>query len=48
VLAETLAKLHGSHAEAFASAVEQAVFAHVGEADALGDDVTLVVVARNA
>jgi serine phosphatase RsbU (regulator of sigma subunit) len=48
VLSETLAKLHGSHAEAFASAVEQAVFAHVGEADALGDDVTLVVVARNA
>jgi sigma-B regulation protein RsbU (phosphoserine phosphatase) len=44
-----LAALHGREAETLAAAVEDAVIAHVGgEADALGDDVTLVVVSRNA
>ncbi|HEX7192612.1 MAG TPA: SpoIIE family protein phosphatase [Thermoanaerobaculia bacterium] len=48
-LTARLAALHGRDANALAMAVDDAVIAHVGgEADALGDDVTLVVVSRNA
>jgi serine phosphatase RsbU (regulator of sigma subunit) len=44
-----LAALHGRDADAMATAVDEAVIAHVGgDADALGDDVTLVVVSRDA
>src|SRR5947199_155618 len=44
-----LAALHGREASALASAVDETVIAHVGgEVDALGDDVTLVVVSRDA
>ena len=48
-LTARLAALHGRDADALAMAVDDAVIAHVGgEPDALGDDVTLVVVSRNA
>ena len=44
-----LAALHGRDADSMATAVDEAVIAHVGgDADALGDDVTLVVVSRDA
>jgi sigma-B regulation protein RsbU (phosphoserine phosphatase) len=44
-----LAALHSRNADVLAAAVDDAVIAHVGgEADALGDDVTLLVVSRNA
>jgi len=39
--------LHGAHADVLAQTVDEAVLAHVGEPDALGDDVTLVVVSRD-
>src|SRR5581483_3670802 len=48
LLAEKLKPMHGSLAGAIARIVEESVIAHVGAADALGDDVTLVVVSRNA
>jgi serine phosphatase RsbU (regulator of sigma subunit) len=47
-IARRLAPLHGEHADALAEAVDAAVLAHVGEPDALGDDVTIVVVSRDA
>lgn len=47
-LSEELAKLHGSQASAIATAVDDAVIRHVGEPEALGDDVTLIVVTRDA
>jgi sigma-B regulation protein RsbU (phosphoserine phosphatase) len=48
-LTARLAALHGRDADTLAMAVDDAVIAHVGgEPDALGDDVTLVVVSRNA
>lgn len=40
--------LHRSPADLIANAVEEAVLVHVGDAAALDDDVTLVVVSRNA
>jgi sigma-B regulation protein RsbU (phosphoserine phosphatase) len=44
-----LAALHGRDADALAAAVDEAVIGHVGgDVDALGDDVTLLVVSRNA
>ncbi|MCU1349712.1 MAG: Serine phosphatase RsbU, regulator of sigma subunit [Acidobacteria bacterium] len=42
-----LKSLHGAHADVLAHTVDEAVLAHVGEPDALGDDVTLVVVSRD-
>jgi phosphoserine phosphatase RsbU/P len=43
-----LKNLHGVKAEAIATAVNDAVLAHVGDAENLDDDVTLVVVSRGA
>jgi serine phosphatase RsbU (regulator of sigma subunit) len=47
-LAALLEPLHGTNAEAIAKALDDAVLAHVGDAEDLGDDVTMVVVSRNA
>ena len=44
---ERLSKLHGARAEDVTKALEDAVLQHVGDAP-LADDVTLVVVSRNA
>lgn len=43
---ERLGRLHGAQASSIAHEVDGAVLAHVGEPEALGDDVTLVVVSR--
>jgi sigma-B regulation protein RsbU (phosphoserine phosphatase) len=45
--ADRLQKLHGARAEQVTAALEEAVLQHVGDAP-LADDVTLVVVSRNA
>jgi sigma-B regulation protein RsbU (phosphoserine phosphatase) len=45
--ADHLSKLHGARAEEVTQALEDAVLHHVGDAP-LADDVTLVVVSRNA
>ncbi len=45
--ADRLSKLHGARAEQVTQALEEAVLQHVGDAP-LADDVTLVVVSRNA
>jgi len=45
---QQLKSLHGSPAGVIAQVVDEAVIAHVGEAEALGDDVTIVVVSREA
>lgn len=44
---DRLSKLHGARAEEITKALEEAVLRHVGDTP-LADDVTLVVVARNA
>ncbi len=46
-VAKALAALHGEQADELAHAVDAAVLAHVGEPDALGDDVTILVVSRD-
>lgn len=46
VIGNALAKLHGGTADTIASAVNDAVLNHVGDAENLDDDVTLVVVSR--
>ena len=47
IVATAVKTLHGAHADALAHTVDGIVLAHVGEPDALGDDVTLVVVSRD-
>lgn len=47
-IADALATLHGSDANAIAWAVNDTVLRHVGDAENLDDDVTLVVVSRAA
>jgi len=42
-----LGSLHGAHADLIARAVNDAVIAHVGDAENLDDDVTLLVVSRS-
>jgi len=42
-----LGSLHGAHADILARAVNEAVLAHVGDAENLDDDVTLLVVSRS-
>jgi sigma-B regulation protein RsbU (phosphoserine phosphatase) len=46
IIGEALAKLHGSDADAIASSVNDTIFHHVGDAENLDDDVTLLVVSR--
>ncbi len=46
VIGNALTKLHGGTADTIASAVNDAVLNHVGDAENLDDDVTLVVVSR--
>ncbi len=48
VIGNFLVPLHGSPAKMIADAVNDAVLGHVGNADHLDDDVTLVVVSRSA
>ncbi|HET7433088.1 MAG TPA: SpoIIE family protein phosphatase [Thermoanaerobaculia bacterium] len=45
-IGEALRPLHGAHAEAIADSVNDTVLAHVGDAENLDDDVTLLVVSR--
>ncbi len=47
-LAENVAPLHGASADVLATVIDAAVIAHAGDVDALGDDVTVVVVSRTA
>jgi sigma-B regulation protein RsbU (phosphoserine phosphatase) len=47
-VAAAIRTLHSARADTLANAVDEAVLAHVGDADLLGDDVTLVVVSRSA
>jgi sigma-B regulation protein RsbU (phosphoserine phosphatase) len=47
-VATAIRTLHSARADTLANAVDEAVLAHVGDADMLGDDVTLVVVSRSA
>lgn len=47
-LAENVGALHGASADVLATVVDAAVIAHAGDVDALGDDVTVVVVSRTA
>ncbi|MEO8034594.1 MAG: SpoIIE family protein phosphatase [Acidobacteriota bacterium] len=46
-VAKSVRDLHGMQAESLAHAVDEAVLNHIGEPDALGDDVTLLVVSRD-
>jgi hypothetical protein len=43
---EKLKTYHGQPAAVIANIVDASVIAHVGEPEALGDDVTIVVVSR--
>ncbi|HEX2833568.1 MAG TPA: SpoIIE family protein phosphatase [Thermoanaerobaculia bacterium] len=47
-LADAVKKLHGAPAETIATAVNDTVLTHVGDAENLDDDVTLLVVTRSA
>lgn len=47
-LAENLAPLHGASADILATVVNAAVLSHVGDIEALSDDLTVVVVSRAA
>jgi len=47
-LARILAPLHGTNAVTLSKALDDAVLTHVGDAEDLGDDVTMVVVSRNS
>src|SRR5215212_403188 len=42
-----LGSMHGAHADLIARAVHEAVIAHVGDAENLDDDVTVVIVSRS-
>jgi serine phosphatase RsbU (regulator of sigma subunit) len=46
IIGNAVAKLHGANADTIAAAVNDAVLHHVGDAENLDDDVTLVVVSR--
>ncbi len=46
IIAEALTPLHGADANAVATAVNESVLQHVGDAENLDDDVTLLVVSR--
>ncbi len=46
-LADALRKMHGASADAIATAVNDTVLTHVGDAENLDDDVTLLVVTRS-
>jgi sigma-B regulation protein RsbU (phosphoserine phosphatase) len=46
-LAKALEASHGRNAEDVANAISEAVLLHAGDAEALDDDVTLVVISRN-
>ncbi|HEX8407327.1 MAG TPA: SpoIIE family protein phosphatase [Thermoanaerobaculia bacterium] len=46
IIGDALAKLHGADATAIASSVNDTVLHHVGDAENLDDDVTLLVVSR--
>jgi len=46
-LARVLKPLHGASANALSKALDDAVLTHVGDAEDLGDDVTMVIVSRN-
>lgn len=46
-LSNELQKLHSASADEIASRVAMSVIDHVGDADSLGDDVTMLVVSRN-
>jgi len=48
IVMEKLKTFHGQPAAVIANLVDKAVIAHVGEPGALGDDVTIVVVSREA
>jgi serine phosphatase RsbU (regulator of sigma subunit)/pSer/pThr/pTyr-binding forkhead associated (FHA) protein len=48
IVMEQLKSYHGSPAAVIANLVDEAVISHVGEVEALGDDVTIVVVSREA
>lgn len=48
LIGDALAKLHGAEAEAIAWSVNDTIFRHVGDAENLDDDVTLLVVSRAA
>lgn len=48
IIAEALQSLHGADANAIASAVNESVLQHVGDAENLDDDVTLLIVSRGA
>jgi len=48
IVMEKLKTYHGSPAAVIANLVDEAVISHVGEVEALGDDVTIVVVSREA
>jgi len=48
IVMEKLKTYHGSPAGVIANLVDEAVISHVGEVEALGDDVTIVVVSREA
>lgn len=47
-IGSALSKLHGADANAIASSVNDTVLQHVGDAENLDDDVTLLVVSRSA
>lgn len=46
IIADALASLHGADANAIATSVNETVLQHVGDAENLDDDVTLLVVSR--
>ena len=46
VIGDALTRLHGANANEIATAVNDTVLQHVGDAENLDDDVTLVVVTR--
>ncbi len=46
IIADALQKLHGADADAIATSVNDTVLQHVGDAENLDDDVTLLVVSR--
>jgi phosphoserine phosphatase RsbU/P len=48
VIGDALTKLHGSDADTLSRAVNETVLNHVGDAENLDDDVTLLIVSRSA
>ena len=47
-IGEALVKLHGTDASTIAASVNETVLHHVGDAENLDDDVTVVIVSRTA